>query len=378
MKEAILITGVTGNVGSHVLYELLFEQYHKKKNTPIYVVIRKNKDKTALERLHNEVFSAELIPTKIIPFYKDFLKKSIHVIEGDISDFVIPEIAGNNIIIYHLAASVNLGKGNKAKEEIAEINYKNTKLFFEIIKKRTKKLVFVSTAFSRGDVEGLISDDYHSVANYNFRNYYEEFKMKVEKEVIQFAKDNNFECVVVRPSVISGRLLDYPKYVMSSYIVFYAIGAFFSKMKSIHKNIGKVRILLNPEGGLNIVPVDYVAKAIVRAADLKENQLNITLTKSVQIKYLLTTMFEKCGINELEFVTQEPKDKSKIEALFYKTVGGQLASYSISKNHQFESKLVRKLLKDIEEPDMTNAFKEMYNFAHDIDFDNKNIFAEIA
>ena len=378
MKEGILITGVTGNVGSHVLYELLFDLYIQKKNTPIYVVIRKNKDSTGIERLHNEVFSLELIPTKIIPFYKEFLENTIHVIEGDISDFVIPEIAGNKLTIYHLAASVNLGKGIKAKEEIAETNYKNTKLFFEIIKKRTKKLVFVSTAFSRGDIEGIITDDYHSEKDFKFRNFYEEFKMKVEKEVIQFAKDNNFECTIARPSVISGRLLDYPKYVTNSYIVFYAIGAFFSKMISMHKHIGKVRIVLNPEGGLNIVPVDYVAKAIVRAADLKDNQLNITLTKNVQIKHLLHIMFDKCGIDGLEFVTEEPKDKSNVEALFYKTVGGQLASYSISKNHQFESKLVRDLLKDIEEPDMTLAFKKMYNFAHDINFDNKNIFAQIV
>ncbi|WP_262482035.1 SDR family oxidoreductase [Aquimarina agarivorans] len=242
-----------------------------------------------------------------------------------------------------------------------------------MIKKRTKKLVFVSTAFSRGDIEGVITDDYHAEDDFKFRNFYEEFKMKIEKEVLQLAAANDFECTIARPSVISGRLLDTPKYVTNSYIVFYAIGAFFSKMKSIYKDIGKIRIVLNPEGGLNIVPVDYVAKAIVRSADLKEKQLNITLTKNVGIQYLLTMMFNKCGIDGLEFVTEEPKDKSIIEALFYKTVGGQLASYSTSKKHQFESKLVRKLLKDIEEPDMTLVFKEMYDFAHNINFDNNNI-----
>lgn len=370
---ATLITGVTGNIGSHVLYELLFELYSKKEKSPIYLVIRKGNGKSGSERLQNEVFAPQLIPTKIKPFYKEYLKDCIHVLEGDISSFEIPEKAGSQLIVYHLAASVNLGKGKKAKQEIAETNYKYTKSFFEIIKTRTKKLVFVSTAFSRGDIEGVIKDDYHTESNFKFRNFYEEFKMKIEKEVLQLAEDNNFECTIARPSVVSGRLLDFPKYVTNSYIVFYAIGAFFSKMKAVYKDVGKVRIMLNPEGGLNIVPVDYVAKAILRAVDLKENQINITHTKNVAIQYLLTMMFRKCGIDGLEFVTEEPKDKSIVEALFYKTIGSQLASYSVSKKHEFESKLVRNLLKDIEEPDMTSFFRELYDFAHDINFDNKNI-----
>jgi len=373
MAAATLITGVTGNIGSHVLYELLYELYSKKEKSPIYVVIRKSEQKTGKQRLVDEVFASKLIPEKIKSFYQEYLKDCIKVLEGDISNFEIPESAGNQFTVYHLAASVNLGKGQKAKQEIAETNYKYTKSFFEIIKSRTKKLVFVSTAFSRGDIEGLIKDDYHSESSFKFRNYYEEFKMKIEKEVLELAAENNFECTIARPSVVSGRLLDCPKYITNSYIVFYAIGAFFSKMKAIYKDVGKVRILMNPEGGLNIVPVDYVAKAILRASEIKETQLNITHTKNVAIQYLLSMMFKKCGIEGLEFVTEEPKDKSIVEALFYKTIGNQLASYSVSKKHQFESKLVRNLLKDIEEPDMTSVFKELYDFAHNINFDNKNI-----
>ena len=198
--------------------------------------------------------------------------------------------------------------------------------------------------------------------------------MKMEKQVLELAKQNGFKCTIARPSVVSGRLLDYPKYITNSYIVFYAIGAFFSKMKALYKEVGRVRILMNPEGGLNIVPVDYVARAILRAADTEQTQLNITHTKSVSIKYLLTQMFKKCGIEGLEFVSEEPKDKSTVEALFYKTIGNQLASYSISKKHEFESKLVRDLLHDVEEPDVTSVFKDLYDFAHNINFDNNNVY----
>ncbi|MBQ0733412.1 SDR family oxidoreductase [Aquimarina celericrescens] len=369
--NTILITGVTGNIGSHVLFELLFDLYSKKEKATIYVLIRKQSEAMAKDRLLNEVFTKQLIPNKILPFYKRYLKH-IHVIEGEINDFLLPEAAGNNLIVYHLAASVNLSNTEKARNEIAHVNYANTQAFFENIKSRTKKLVFVSTAFSRGEIEGEITDDYHSVSNFEFRNFYEAYKMKVEKLILQIAKENNFSCTVARPSVVSGRLIDYPKFVSSRYIVFYAIGEFFKKIKKTNADIGKVRMALNMEGGLNIVPVDYVAKAIIRATDIQDEQLNITLTKNVPTQHIIKSILQKCEV-EIELVDEEPKNKTIIEKLFYKTIGSQLLKYSTSKKHNFESKLIRELLSDIEEPNMQDNFNQVYNFAHDINFDNRNI-----
>ncbi|WP_299257406.1 SDR family oxidoreductase [uncultured Aquimarina sp.] len=373
--NTILVTGVTGNIGSHVLFELLFDLYSKNEEAIIYVLIRKQKDKSAKQRLIDEVFTEQLVPEKIAPFYKEYLEKYVRIIEGDINSFVIPEEAGTSLIVYHLAASVNLSNTEKAKNEIAHVNYLNTQAFFDAIKLRTKKLIFVSTAFSRGEIAGKITDDYHSVSSFDFRNFYEAYKMKVEKLVLQIAKENNFSCTIARPSVVSGRLIDFPKYVSSRYIVFYSIGEFFKKMKKTYPEMGKIRMALNMEGGLNIVPVDYVAKGIVRAAESKEEQLNITLTQNVPTHYIITSILEKCGV-EIELVPEEPKNKTTMETLFYKTIGSQLLKYSISEKHYFESKLIRELLVDIEEPNMKDHFKKVYDFAHDINFDNANITLE--
>jgi len=259
--------------------------------------------------------------------------------------------------------------------EIAHINYNNTCAFIDIIKHRTKKLIFVSTAFSRGEIAGKITDDYHAVSDFDFRNFYEANKMKVEKLVLQIAKENNFSCTIARPSVVSGRLLDTPKYVSSRYIVFYAIGEFFKKIKDTYPEIGTIRMALNMEGGLNIVPVDYVAKGIVRASNIEEEQLNITLTKNVPTAHIISSILEKCGV-AIQLVPEEPQNKTIVEKIFYKTIGSQLLKYSTSKKHYFESKLIRKLLADIEEPKMEEHFKKIYDFAHDINFNNANIIAE--
>lgn len=373
--NTILITGVTGNIGSHVLFELLFDLYSKKEVAIIYVLIRKQSSKSSKQRLLDEVFTEKLIPQKIIPFYEEYMSKYIRVIEGEINNFTLPETAGNEITIYHLAASVNLGNSEKDKNEIAQVNYASTQAFFEKVKLRTKKMVFVSTAFSRGEKEGKITDDYHSVTHFDFRNFYEAYKMKIEKSILQIAKENNFSCTIARPSIVSGRLIDYPKFVSSRYIVFYAIGEFFKKVKKQYPDTGKIRMALNMDGGMNIVPVDYVAKGIIRAATIEEEQLNITLTQNVPTKYIITSILQKCGI-EIELVSEEPENKTTIEKLFYKTIGNQLLKYSTSKKHYFESKLIRKLLADIEEPNMLENFKEVYNFAHNINFDNNNIILE--
>ncbi|AXT53200.1 NAD-dependent epimerase/dehydratase family protein [Aquimarina sp. BL5] len=373
--NTILVTGVTGNIGSHVLFELLFDLYSKNEKAQIYVLIRKQKNISAKQRLWSEVFTEQLIPEKIVPFYKEYVKEYVKIIEGEIHNFTIPKEAGNSLIVYHLAASVNLSNTEKARNEIANINYNNTQAFFEAIKLRTKKLVFVSTAFSRGEIAGKITDDYHSVVNFDFRNFYEAYKMKVEKLILEIAKENNFSCTIARPSVVSGRLIDMPKYVSSRYIVFYSIGEFFKKMKETYPEMGKIRMALNMEGGLNIVPVDYVAKGIIKASDSTEEQLNITLTKNVPTRYIIHSILNKCGV-EMELVPDEPENKTTMEKIFYKTIGSQLLKYSTSKKHHFESKLIRKLLCDIEEPDMEAHFKKVYDFAHDINFNNANITLE--
>ncbi len=376
--EHLLLTGVTGNIGSHLLYELLIERSIAVKRNPslngiIYILIRPTKKLTAKQRLWKEVLHPNLIPDKIEKEHLNIAKTQIQVIEGDIHHFDLPTEAGNQLIVYHLAASVNLGTDTKAREEISSINYKETKSFLEKIKTFTKKLIFVSTAFSRGDTTGIITDDYHSIKEFDFRNPYEEFKMKMEKEVCLLANQYNFEYTIVRPSIVSGRLLDTPKYITKTYTVFYNIGAFFKKIKKLNPDIGKIRIALNPKAGLNIIAVDYVAKALLKAGKSKEKQINLTSTKNVPISHIVRTILEKCEINDFEFTANEPNNKSTIEHLFYKTVGHQLLRYSISKVHEFESKIIRELLKDIKEPDMIFEFSKLYEFAHEIGFDNQNI-----
>lgn len=373
----ILLTGVTGNIGSHVLYEIMEHAATFNIQYKVYVLVRPKEGASGADRLATEVLNKALMPLKIQTSYENFLENNIEIIETDLQNFQ-PTEDMQDLIVYHLAASVNLANTSKAQEEIFNVNYLGTKNLIEQLKGRIKKFVFVSTAFSTGDVAGLITDDYHSRSEQDFRNPYERFKLQLEKEILALAKEQDFECTIARPSVVGGRLVDFPRFVMSRYIVFYMIGFFFMKMKEEFDDFGKVRIVANKTGGLNIVPVDYVAQGIFRAANIQAEQLNITATKNVPNSLWIPHILERCGVTDYELVDEEPQDKSPVEVVYYKTVGRQISRYLNSKDHRFESKLIRRIMGDVEEPKVAEDFIGLYDFAHDHNFDNANVASTIA
>ncbi len=368
----IIITGATGIVGSHVLYNLLEKEIYTEKEYAIYLVVRPDENRNAAERLKNDVFSSAILPEKLANFDTDFLLSKVTILEGSLSDITIPESLGNELVVLHIAASVNLGKNEKALKEIVENNYNATHAFISKLENRIKKLVFVSTAFSAGVQEGKLSDDYFSFENYNFRNHYEEYKHKMELDLRELSKTKNFSLTIIRPSVICGRMIDKPFFVMNRYIVFYKIGFFFEKM--VNKEFAQqsvknpFKLVANKEGGLNLVPVDYVSRAILAAIDSEEEQINVASAQNVPNSLWISHIMKKCNIN-YESLEQEPTEKSETEIVYYKTVGAQISDYLSTTNHSYDTTKLRTLLKDVEEPDVTKHFEELYDYAHDRDFE---------
>lgn len=367
-KEKIVLTGATGIVGSHILYQLVEEMLFENRSCELYLIVRPKEGMSGSERLREEVFTNHLLPAKLKNLNLDQAMEHIHVIEGDLSTCIFPKSLGNELTLYHVAASVNLGTSDSCFEDIYKNNYLATKSLLTQLDKRIKKINFVSTAFSTGDRNATIVDDYHNLNSYAFRNHYEEYKHKIESEILKMAENGEFECCILRPSVICGRLIDEPHYVMNRYIVFYLIGAFFNKMRKKFGQIDKFRIVCDPLGGLNIVPVDYVAKAILKASKESEQQVNITATNNIPNSYWIPYIMNAEGITDFEFVSEVPEDPTAIEKLYYKTVGPQINQYLKTSAHNFESSNIRRILKDVNEPDVKGQFPAMYNFAHDNDF----------
>jgi hypothetical protein len=67
---------------------------------------------------------------------------------------------------------------------------------------------------------------------------------------------------ILRPSVIGGKMLSEEKQFLN--IWFYLLAKFFHFTAQRRSEQENVRFIINEDTGLNIIPVDYVAKVIVK------------------------------------------------------------------------------------------------------------------
>src|SRR5690606_13707766 len=104
---------------------------------------------------------------------------------------------------------------------------------------------------------------------------------------------------------------------------------FFYTIKTRHNGTTeKVRISLNDTGVLNIVPVDYTAKAIVKALDHDEiREMNIANQFGVSIAEIAGTILECVEYMDYDLVSAEPELKNHSEELYYKVIGEQFNLY---------------------------------------------------
>lgn len=367
----ILLTGATGVLGSQILYELLEAKLFKGEQFQLSVVVRPKEEVTAINRV-SELLTPHYMPSKLTSFSQKELLEQIEVISGSIENFEFMPTAPVTVI--HAAASVNLNNKPKTRERIKSGNYQAT---IDLAKRFTtwphEQFIFVSTAYSCGIQHGQVTDDYlgFNTQKLDFRNAYEEYKYKAEEELAKLAEEDGFVLNIARPSIICGRMIDAPLYVMNRFIVFYLMGKFFKEMSNLFpKSDQQIRIQANKEVSLNIIPVDYVAKAITRLIGNKTiNQLNIVNTHAFPVVEVIKGALESNGYTNYSFAAAEPKDKSRLEKIFYSTVALQLVQYVQDNHHSFDTTQLRQLMADIEEPNIAIHYDELLKFAHSRNYD---------
>jgi nucleoside-diphosphate-sugar epimerase len=183
----ILVTGGTGFVGAHLLYELL-----------------KNGEKPkALKRKNSSLQLAE----KIFSYYTNDYKQLFSQIEwitGDINDIISLDEAMHGINkIYHCAAVVSFEP--KDKKNMLKTNINGTANLVNIaLKYKIDKFCYVSSiaAIGRTENEGLITEETAWKSSDRNSNY-AKTKYAAEKEVWRGVEEG-LNAVIVNPSVILG------------------------------------------------------------------------------------------------------------------------------------------------------------------------------
>lgn len=368
-----IVTGATGLLGSHIIYELVKLKLSTDNIGEIIILARSKNGTSARERFNN-IFNPELRPDYLSAYDNDEPAKQCRVIDCDLRDLSSlssEEIPSDSVLI-HAGSSVNLGTDVSTHEEILHNNYTSTINLFETLSAQLSTFVFISTAFSSGHREGKIDNDFLIRKDNKYRNHYERFKSKLEKELCLLCNRKNIQHKIFRPSVICGRLTDTPKFVINKFLVFYLFGSFFNELVRKNKTQLPVRIHLSRHASLNIIPVDYVAKVIVvAAADVVVTQLNIVSKEQTSLEKIMKIMLDKVDFPNYSFVYTEPENLNINEKNYYRWIGSQLHTYIHTPAHYFDTTLLEKILPQPDEMNILHHFEPLFQYAISKKFKNE-------
>lgn len=252
-KETILLTGATGFVGRYLLRELL---HHS--NWEIVVFVRAENERHAQQRMET-VFDWLKIDCKC--------RQRVEVCCADLTNkyFGKSEAVLNALqrcsTVLHAAANVSFF--HEDHDEPARTNVFGTKQLLQQVGPQLKHWVQISTAYVAPEVDGVGVEQ--EAKQSDFRNEYEATKAAAEKKVTAAALSQGFSLCIARPGIVVG---EHGSGRTSVFQGFYQpLRAVARLVNRARKNAaGKVhvplRINVSPAGVRNLVPVDWVARAL--------------------------------------------------------------------------------------------------------------------
>ncbi len=255
------VTGGTGFVGSNLILELLAER-----GTAVYALTRRSSRQSAEDRLQSALRHAARAAG-----YDDALDHAIaercHAVEGD----VLSENCGVTTgglprpdQFWHVAASLRYEERYAA--EIFRTNVEGTRNALALARSSgvDRHFNYVSTAYVSGCRMGLIREEISSGQTPN--NPYEASKIQAEGLVQQSL---DLRPRIFRPSIVIGHSIT--RRVSSGFSGLYGFIKRVLRLRQLLDRIqdglasrAGLRVIADPNALLNIIPVDVVARQLVR------------------------------------------------------------------------------------------------------------------
>jgi nucleoside-diphosphate-sugar epimerase len=366
-KITLILTGATGTLGSRILFSLLEQKLDR--IAKIYLPVRKKLATSPQKRVQNMLNSANV--PDFIKTYKSAIFEKIEVV--DALHILQPNTFLNldNIDYFvHSAGYVNLSTDPNAKAEVFEENFNFTKNIFEAFYKRIKKFVYISTAFSFGDVGGLLKNNCDENSAGNYRNHYEAAKNATENWLLRKGKESHVPVQLLRPSVLGGNIEEAPNFFISKYMVFYLFAKFFHNTSSKDA----IRISTNNTSGLNIIPTDYAANVIAKVIETDIEQLNIVHAKETNMMKGISKILDTVGFSNFTFTEEQVSAATgfatKLEAYYYDTIGLHLHPYLTSKPNEWDTTLLESIL-PMPKYNLEDYLLQTVSFAKNANFKNQ-------
>ncbi|WP_278335283.1 amino acid adenylation domain-containing protein [Clostridium kluyveri] len=261
--ESILITGSTGYVGSHLLYEFL-----KNTNSIIYTIIRGSSRDKVKEKLKNKIifyFGYEFYEkynSRIIPFNGDLTEEYLGL-NKDTYD----ELGRKIHCIINCAANVaHFG----VYDELYKTNVKIVEKIIEFAQNSIKKDIFhvSTTSVGTGKLNGysnVLYTEYDLDIGHEIDNFYSKTKFEAEKLMVQARKEG-----------INTTILRLGNVVFNSQSGMFQENIEKSAFYNLINTLVKLEAIPEfPFGFLEFSYVDYVCKAMFLLITRKELQNEI-------------------------------------------------------------------------------------------------------
>lgn len=268
-QKTILITGATGFLGGYITRELSQLGFHLK------LLIRGATRGMAKERfLEMHSFGGRGSASGVLP-------GQFEIIEGDISkndlglgrvDYL--RLAETVDEVFHCAAATKFTSDRSDLHANTNITGTRHVSLFSV-RGKLKRFHYMSTAYVAGRRRDTVLEN-ELEKGQAFNNSYEESKYEAEKRLLPFAQQHRLLYTVYRPSIITGdTITGYTR----NYDNIYIFGKGLSRLKERElRNNGKgegisdpaktcfpvsLRVPGDKHSTVNLIPVDYAARAIV-------------------------------------------------------------------------------------------------------------------
>jgi len=342
-EKTFLVTGSTGFLGSAVTRRLLVSGYR------LRLLIRKRGNHALTTSFRWEGMIKELILGNQSDGYLpeqgsmaggltdadeslyDLFLNNVEIFEGDITsrDLGLEEEEYKRLCyevdeVFHCAAATHFE--NQRADEHMVVNVKGTENMLQFANSdKQKRFHYISTAYVAGKQNGIVYEN-EMIDEPLFNNEYERSKFIAEKIVIKYANDNDIPHTIYRPSIIvgdskTGDTCRFDNLYIFAKVLFNIRNSVIDH-QSENLNDITVRVPGVPTALINLVPIDYVADAIVAILKTKEsiNKIfhiaNPDPPELSELKDLLMPVLGITGINVKIDGQIEHKRLSAIERLF--------------------------------------------------------------